>query len=100
MINKTLFYILSALFLTASLAKAQDMSASVGNPGSSNTMIITNVTGIADTPPNIPLNDFEPLPDSPGVEVAPPPNRIPQDITPPRFSPEPPLEINETISVE
>jgi len=77
--NQIIFGTFIYLCLMPAQTLAQDISASVGNPGSLNTMIISNVTGIADAPQNIPSDDFEPLPDSPGVEVAPPPSRLPHE---------------------
>ncbi|MBR1605012.1 MAG: hypothetical protein IJ660_02760 [Alphaproteobacteria bacterium] len=100
--NEIYLIILSALYLLFHQAHAQDISAVVGNPESNNTLFVTNVTGIQNTPGNPLPNDFEPLPDTPGVEVAPPPNRIPHynNETPPDFMSPPSLEINENITVE
>ena len=64
-------------FLTAILfntqTKAQDYV--VGNPDSENTLFLQNTTEYIPQPPS---TDWEPLPDSPDVEVAPPPNRVPE----------------------
>lgn len=101
--NKIILTSFIYLSLAPIQTEAQDISATVGNPSSLNTMIVTNVTGIESTPQNLLPNYFEPLPDSPGVEVAPPPNRLPHDnsyVTPPDFIQTQPTEISETISVE
>ena len=78
-------------FLTAFFSDTQTRAQSyvVGNPGSENTLFLQNTTEYI--PPH-PSTDWEPLPDSPGVEVAPPPNRVPE-IKPQETI----IENNETI---
>ena len=64
-------------FLTVILFSAQTKAQSyvVGNPESENTLLLQNTTEYIPQPPS---TDWEPLPDSPDVEVAPPPNRMPE----------------------
>lgn len=69
-------------------ANAQNsVSAVVGNPGSSNAVIVEETYGVITEPAAVQqpaaTNDaMAPLPDSPGVEVAPPPGQTPEDMTP------------------
>ena len=64
-------------FLIAILFNTQTRAQSyvVGNPDSENTLFLQSTTEYI--PPQ-PSTDWEPLPDSPDVEVAPPPNRVPE----------------------
>lgn len=89
-------------------ANAQNSaSETVGNPSSANTIIVDQVYGIAEQPTptttnNAQPNDMEPLPDSPGVEVAPPPTQTPQNNNMPSETNDMPTieetEINEEIT--
>lgn len=74
--NNYITYIAATLFF---YLPAHAQNYIVGNPGSENTLFLKNtVEYINDQQPETPT-DWEPLPDSPGVEVAPPPNRTPKD---------------------
>lgn len=77
------------------LAQGSNSSVVVGNPGSSNSFFIQETYGITTTPaPSEPVS-MEPLPDSPGVEVAPPPGRLPEPA--PFQAPDTDIDIDETV---
>ena len=89
---KGIFIITLAVCVPWISVQAQNtLSIPIGNLDSTNTLIETNSEIIV--PPQQPqIPDMQPLPDSPNVEVAPPPNRLPQ--------PEPmdtDLQINQTV---
>lgn len=90
-------YTAAALFF---YLPAQAQNYIVGNPDSENTLLLKNtVEYINNEQPDIPT-DWEPLPDSPGVEVAPPPNRIPQDISQVNEQPEKVIFENTSTIIE
>jgi len=63
-------------------ANAQnETDANIGNPNSDNTIILEQTYGVVSepsTPSNAQTSDMEPLPDSPNVEVSPPPSQAPK----------------------
>ena len=80
----------------------------VGNPDSSNSIIVEQTYGVIENTPQTPQTmpeNMEPLPDSPGVEVGPIPANSEQTNTPqtPQSSNEPSdanIEIDEIIETE
>ena len=93
---------IGAFLVWIKVCSAQNTTdAVVGNPGSDNQIFITQTYGLINNNPSMQNEDMEPLPGSPGVEVAPPPNRIPEyqnnDFTPTEV---PLININETINEE
>ena len=75
----------SIISFSLQTANAQNsVEGIVGNPDSNNSIMIEQTLGVIETTPPtqaVPA-DMEPLPDSPGVEVAPLPNNTSQQNTP------------------
>ena len=89
---KRTFLTMLGIFLSWTTAQAQNtISIPVGNLDSTNTLIETTSEVIVPAPlPPIP--DMQPLPNSPNVDVAPPPNRFPEP-----ESMDTDLQINQTM---
>lgn len=86
-------------------ANAQNsVSAVVGNPGSDNAVVIEETYGIIGEPAGMPQpaagNTMEPLPDSPGVEVAPPPGQTPENTPDPGSADMEIDEIDEVVETD
>ena len=77
------------------------VSETIGNPDSSNFLMIQQTTGIINTPQVFSSSqqqtdsDWETLPQDPGVEVSPPPFQTPQE--PPLPTLDENIEVNTTI---
>ena len=101
--NKFYLFLISISYLLFQNTQAQEISATIGNPNSTNTLFITHTTGITNTYFDPSIENTITLPDSHGVEVTPPSNQIPLNAESeilPDSSELQPLGINETINIE